>query len=129
MSARRFYQMRSPKKQVKIEGYSFGRMKVGGNTFEKDLILYPDKIEPNWWREQGHALSANDLRTVFQFKPDILVVGQGAFGRLRIPPETGSELKKRNIELISGTTDDMCPMFNRYVQNGKRVAGAFHLTC
>jgi hypothetical protein len=31
-----------------IESYSFGYIKVNSKDYNKDLIIYPDKVIPNW---------------------------------------------------------------------------------
>jgi hypothetical protein len=40
-----------------------------------------------------------------------------------------SALKNQNIQLIAGKTDEAVNAFNRLHSEGRRVAGAFHLTC
>jgi len=36
-----------------IESYLFGRMKVDGNIFDSDLIIFPEKVKSSWWRVEG----------------------------------------------------------------------------
>ena len=33
-----------------IDAYSFGRIRVSGDDFDDDLIVFPDKVEPYWKR-------------------------------------------------------------------------------
>ena len=51
--------------KLRIDGYSFGRMTVGGKEFTSDLIIHRDgRIQDNWWRVQGHRLLSGDIAMV-----------------------------------------------------------------
>ncbi len=114
---------------MKIDSYSFGEMIIDGKSYDNDLIVYPDKIEPGWWREQGHSLSLHDLRSVLSYEPDYLIIGCGAQSQMHIPQETKVELEKKGIKVLFGPTKEMYKVFNRHIQEGKKAVAAFHLTC
>ena len=114
---------------MKIDGYSFGSMTVNGNVYDADLIVFPDNIKPNWWRKNGHALLIEDLGEVIEHKPQVLIVGTGAHGAMKIPSSTKEVLRANNIELIDLVTGEAYKVFNGYIQEGRKVVGAFHLTC
>ena len=114
---------------MKIEGYSFGSMTVEGKGYDSDLVIFPEKVISNWWRREGHTLLMEDLEEVIEYKPEVLVVGRGASGVMTIPESTQKALKEKNIELVEGTTGEVYKVFNEYLSQGKRVVGAFHLTC
>ena len=40
-----------------IEEYKFGFIRIDGEEYRRDLVILPDKIIPDWWREKGHRLS------------------------------------------------------------------------
>jgi len=65
-----------------IDDYRFGRIVIDGRAYTSDLILLPHRVVENWWREEGHLLHAADLGPVLELQPEVLVVGQGTFGRL-----------------------------------------------
>ena len=114
---------------MKIDSYSFGTIKVDGTEYTGDLIIFPDKIKTDWWRKQGHSLDPDDLADVIEFKPDVLIVGKGAYGIMNIPAETEKFVRDRGIELIAENTSRACKIFNEKTQKGAKAAGAFHLTC
>ena len=111
-----------------IDSYSFGRMVIDGKTYTSDVILYPDKVDDSWWRESGHLLQKEDLRDVIQYNPEILIVGTGAYGLMKILDETKQFLETEGIELISEETKEACKIYNELKERKKAVA-AFHLTC
>lgn len=114
---------------MKINSYTFGSMTVDGKLYQKDLILFPDEIESNWWRKEGHTLLIEDLKEVIDYKPDILIVGTGASGVMQIPIDTRTALKKYGIKLIDENTYQASQFFNQSIEKGEKVVGAFHLTC
>jgi len=114
---------------MRIDSYSFGVMKVDGIEYNADLIVFPDRIRSNWWRKQGHSLAIEDLDDVLEFKPEVLIVGEGASGLMQIPALTKRALQEQNIELVAENTGRAWQLFNEQVQKGKKAVGAFHLTC
>jgi len=114
---------------MKITHYSFGKMIVNGNEYTSDLIILPDRIHQSWWRKEGHSLCIEDLTEIFKSDIDILVVGTGAYGRMRVSDEIINELKKKGIETYPEDTGKAVDLFNKLIEEGRKVAGAFHLTC
>ncbi|MEM3696930.1 MAG: Mth938-like domain-containing protein [Candidatus Bathyarchaeia archaeon] len=114
-----------------IESYDFGVMVIKGKRYTSDLIVYQEKVFDGWWRKEGHRLFVEDLGKVFSFepKPQVLVVGTGFSGLLKVSNEVGEALKSHGIELVTQPTKEAYQTFNKILASGKRVAGAFHLTC
>jgi len=111
-----------------IEHYDFGQIIIHGQTHRQDVIIFPDQVFTPWWRAQGHLLQSLDLKTVFAAAPTTLVVGQGAYGRMAIAPETETALEAAGIQLITLPTQAACETYNKLYTQGQVVA-ALHLTC
>lgn len=112
-----------------IESYSYGLMSIDGKTYDKDLIIFPDRILPNWWRKEGHTLNIEDLGDVLRAKPKMLIIGKGSSGFMKVPLLTKLRLQEEDIEVIEKNTARAVEFFNEQVQLGRNVAAAFHLTC
>ena len=112
-----------------IESYSFGRIQINGKIFTADLIITPEKIIADWWRKSGHSLCMEDLKDVMDAPPDVLIVGCGAHGVLKVPADTLSELERRGIEVITETTGKAVGTYTRLRGGKQRVAAGLHLTC
>lgn len=112
-----------------IEDYQFGYIKVSGKTYTRDLIVFPDKIITNWWRKEGHNLCMEDLADVLKFKPDILIVGTGYYGVMKVHRDVIEKLEKIGIEVKILKTSDAVRAYNELARQNKRVAAALHLTC
>jgi hypothetical protein len=111
-----------------IDSYDFGRIVIDGKHYNSDLIVFPDKVRDGWWRKEGHRLHVEDLKDVLEAKPEVLVVGTGYYGLMKVPPETRKHVESEGIELIAQKTTEACKTFNRLVKSRKVVA-ALHLTC
>ena len=111
-----------------IEAYHFGCILIDGEEYTSDVIIYPDKIDSTWWRRDGHKLCVEDLKDVLREKPDVLVVGMGKPGLMKVLPETETYLKSEGIQLIAKPTEDACKIYNKF-SKGKKVIAALHLTC
>ncbi|UCG35112.1 MAG: hypothetical protein JSW17_06410 [Candidatus Omnitrophota bacterium] len=114
---------------MQIDSYSFGSITVDGKVYTDDLIVFPEKVSSGWWRKQGHSLCMEDLAEVLVYKPQILIVGKGASSCMDIPSSTVQILKDEGIEVIGDNTASAVELFNEYIGAGKKVVGAFHLTC
>jgi hypothetical protein len=113
---------------MKIEHYSFGKITIEGKTYTSDVIIYPEKVNASWWRKEGHNLQVVDLTDVINANPQILVIGTGATGLMRVPKETISHLQSKGIEVHVARTGEAVEIFNK-LQKDKIVIAAFHLTC
>lgn len=114
---------------MRIDSYSFGVMKVDGAEYRRDLIVFPDKVRSNWWRKEGHSLAIEDLDEVLAFKPEVLVIGKGASGLMKVPASTQETLQEQGIEVIAANTGQAWRILNEQIEKGRKVIGAFHLTC
>lgn len=113
-----------------IDGYNEGsRMTVGGETYHNDLKIIDGRVRKQWWRKQGHRLDLDDIRDILSAGPDILVIGTGYAGNLRIPESVRSGIEEQGIRVVDEKTAQAVKTFNRLHAEGKQVAGAFHLTC
>ena len=112
----------------KIESYEFGHIVIDGQAYKADLILLPDRILDGWWRQEGHVLHPADLDAVFDAHPDVLIVGQGAYSRMRVADETARAVERAGIEMIVLPTHKAVERYNS-LPAGQRAAAALHLTC
>ncbi len=100
-----------------------------GLSFCKDLKIIGDDVLENWWRNEGHHVDAVDIADILTASPEVLVVGTGYAGFMEVSKSLHFALKDRNIKLIAQKTPRAVEIFNELRSRGKRVAGAFHLTC
>ena len=113
-----------------IDAYIAGHgIRIKGRMYQSDVKIIGGEVQANWWRKAGHRLDQDDLSDILENQPDILVVGTGYAGMMRVPDATREALANHGISMQVEKTDSAVRVFNRLYKEGRKVAGAFHLTC
>lgn len=148
-----------------IESYSFGRIVIGGRVYTRDVIIYTTTrqgptVVRNWWRAEGHLLQYEDILEkktnkliwgMGKEEPDVLVLGTGAYGLMKVPAELCKKLEALGIKVFVQRTPEACAQYNELIkrltpfchsdrseeshppvilsERSGRVIAALHLTC
>ena len=105
----------TPREPPRIDSYTFGRIVVDGEAYTKDVIITPDGVRPEWWRERGHRLTLKDLGDLLDDPPDVLIIGIGANGVMSVPDTVADAVRERGIELIIEKSGTAVETYNRGV--------------
>ena len=111
-----------------IDSYHFGEIVINGKKYSSDVVIFPNRVREKWWRKTGHELCLEDIVETIAENPEVLVVGTGASGLMKVLPEVEQLAQARRIRLIVETTDKACSTFNQLCHS-KRLVAALHLTC
>ena len=111
-----------------IDSYQFGLIVVNGKKYTSDIIIFPDSVKDSWWRKTGHELCLKDITEVITGNPEVLVVGTGASGLMKVLPEVRQSIETQGIKLIVEATDKACKIYNQLCHS-QRVAATLHITC
>jgi hypothetical protein len=111
-----------------IDSYQFGLIVVSGRRYTSDIVIFPDSVSDNWWRKMGHQLCLDDIAEVITENPEVLVVGTGASGLMKVLPEVRQVLEARAVKLIVEATDKACHTYNQFCHSQRAVV-ALHITC
>ena len=112
-----------------IESYKFGQIIIDKKKYTSDLIIFKDHIYDNWWRKEGHNLCIDDIKEIIDKKPEILIIGTGYYGLMKVPEELIEYIKSSGTkQVIVKETGDACNEYNKLYKNNNLIA-AFHLTC
>ncbi len=112
-----------------IGHYSFGSVAINGARYDNDVIISPEGIE-GWWRREGHLVQIADITAILERNPDVLVIGTGHSGMMRVAPEVRQACRERGVRLETHHTAKACTVFNRLAGEGREtVIAALHLTC
>jgi hypothetical protein len=113
---------------MKVEHYSFGVIKLNGKEFRRDVIVYREFVK-EWWRKEGHRVCLEDVEDILRLKPEIVVIGTGYYGIVRVDREVIKRLKEEGIDVICEESRKAVETYNKLLKEGKKVALAIHLTC
>lgn len=111
-----------------IDTYSFGSISIDGKKYTADVLVYPDRVDARWWRKEGHRLDPADLQAALAAQPEVLIVGTGFYGAMKVPPETAEFVRQQGVELVAARTGEAVQTYNA-LSPSQRVVAALHLTC
>ena len=112
-----------------ITDFSFGKIVVNGKTYSDDIKIVRGQVISDWWRKSGHRVDIKDVTDILEAKPDILVIGKGSPGLMKSTSSLRDYLDVNDVELIERKTAKAIEVFNKLYQEGKNVAGGFHISC
>ena len=111
--------------------YRFGRLRVDGEAFTKDVVLdrgvlRKRKKKPSReFREQfGHTPVS--LKEEIPWQCERLVIGTGMQGRLPVMEEVNAEAQRRGVELVVCTTPEAVELLQKGPGNTNAI---LHVTC
>jgi hypothetical protein len=109
----------------------FGRIKIDGEKFSKDVVLDRGKIRKRKkkpsreYREQfGHTPLSVKEEIPWECKR--LVIGTGIEGRLPIMDDVQTEAQRRGVQLVICSTPDAVQMLK---ENPADTNAILHVTC
>lgn len=112
---------------VRIDGTSFGSITVDGKHYTHDVWILADGSIRR--RDQDHEFTLSELYFLLEGKPELVIVGTGQSGCVRVDKEAAELAVKQGVKIIDGITPDAFKRYNETANAGRRVAGAFHVTC
>lgn len=113
---------------MNISFYSFGRIRIDNKTFHHDIIINPDGSVLQWQRRQGHLLQNCDLEELLKQRPDLIIVGTGFWGAMKVSEEVEETLDSSDIEVYYLKSAAAVDLFNN-TSSTRKTALAIHLTC
>ncbi|MGQ9573823.1 MAG: ROK family protein [Thermoguttaceae bacterium] len=117
----------------KIASFRFGEITVGQKTYTRDLYILADgtlkKRKKALARQEyhtAHMVGPKELERVCRAGPEVLFVGTGERGGLRLSDEALRYLSQRSIECRAMPTPELIEAYNKCA---KRKAALIHVTC
>lgn len=114
-----------------IDNYHFGSITIDGKNYNYDVEVYSDGRVLKWWRKEGHVVNIEDIERSLEQNPEIIIIGTGESGVVKVKEEVKKEILTKGIELIIDLTGGAVKIFNELSQKypNKKIIGLFHLTC
>ncbi len=110
-----------------IDSYRFGEIVIDGKRYTDHVVISGNSVR-KWRTKEGHLLCPDDLTAIIRDKPDIVIIGTGKFGEVKVPQTVLDYAKSHGIQLICQVTDEACRTYNNLAVSA-RVTAALHLTC
>ena len=118
---------------MRIQGSEFGNITIDGRTYEHDVIIrLSGKVKKRQKklskRQYGtsHIISRAEATFVFEKGCDVIIVGAGHEGNVRLSPEANDYFEKKRCGVILQPTPEAIRSFNHSKAN---KIGLMHVTC
>ncbi len=114
---------------MRIKNYSFGSIEINGSKYSNDILIFGNEINEGWWRQEGHSLCMEDISWLLAREPNIIIIGRGSRGVLKVPEKLKRELSQQGYELFSARTEEAVKRYNKLQDTDEDIGAGFHLTC
>ncbi|MDF1520984.1 MAG: Mth938-like domain-containing protein [Brevefilum sp.] len=119
-----------------IDSFDWGSFVIKGEMHSadgegvgKDICIIDGIVTP-WSARKGHLLKPKMVSGIIGSGIEILVIGNGVNGALKVPEKTRKAISDAGVsELIIERTPQACATFNRLYREGESVALLAHGTC
>ncbi len=117
---------------MKVEEYSFGRIKIGDNEYTYDVWIINGEI---YKRDKGlskrlfqtsHRIPKEELEKIVRENTKRVIIGTGEGGLVSVEKNGIMSLEEKGIKLEMYRTGELAKM---KLQFGKDDSGIIHLTC
>jgi len=119
-----------------FQKYKFGMVEFDNKKYFHDIVIHVDgrvdKRDKNPSKMKygtSHILCREEIEGLVHEKPEILVIGCGQSGALKVGEDAREILNKKNIELTDLTTQKAIIKYNTLKNLSRRVAAVIHVTC
>jgi hypothetical protein len=117
-----------------INNTSFGSITIEKNEYDHDVIINLAG-EVNKRRKKlskrvfgtSHTISLDEAEFIYEEGTEIVVIGTGQYGMVKLSKEAVSFFEEKNVEAILMPTSEALHKWNR--ERNKKVVGLFHVTC
>lgn len=97
--------------------------------YNHDVVIYPEGVLSDWWRIEGHRLQLADVKNFLGMKVDVVIIGTGYDGVMRVDEEVIDAFKKSCPEVYVLKSRQAVRKYNEEVSKGRKVLLLIHLTC
>jgi len=110
----------------KIDNTYFGAIIINGRKFDSDVVLdWTGDIKP---RPGSHSFTKADLNELMMRDPEVIIVGTGTAGNVKVDADAEIAAKMHGVELIAMLTPLAVAEFNKHAKRRKAIA-VIHVTC
>jgi hypothetical protein len=118
---------------MRIEGSEFGNITIDGKTYDHDVVIRLSgkvkKRQKKLSKERygtSHIISRAEAKSVFEKGCDLVIIGAGHEGNVRLSPKARDYFENKRCSVILQPTPQAIRAFNDSKAN---KIGLMHVTC
>jgi len=110
----------------RIDNAFFGSVSIDGKKYDYDLVISWDGEITE--KDRRHNFTKSELMDILMKEPDVVIIGTGFAGNVKIDPDAEIFAKIEGIDLMTLPTPIAISEFNKLSKRKKTVA-VLHITC
>jgi hypothetical protein len=117
----------------RLENTQFGSVTIDGQIYLHDVLIHLDgtvaKRKKKLSKEiygTSHIISLAEAEFIYEEKAEVLVIGGGQFGMVKLSEEAARFFEARRCRVVILPTPEALDAWN---QAGPGTLGLFHVTC
>lgn len=119
---------------IKINSVEWGKIKINGQEFGQVLIVDDQVLERDSEKlhqlfDTTHKIGDWEVEQLVADNPEVIVVGNGWGGILKINEKLKIKIERLGIEVKFLKTPRAVEEYNKLVAEGKKVNALIHTTC
>ncbi len=116
---------------MRIEGFTFGSIRINGATYERDVVIDRGKIrkrnkKPSKPLRDAYGHTPLSIEEQIPWKCRRLLVGTGVHGALPVREEVKREAERRQVQLLTLPTPAAIEALTKQPKDTNAI---LHLTC
>ena len=119
---------------ITINSTSFGSIIINNKKYSQVLIIGEEIKERNAKKLNElfgttHQIGDWEIEDLISNSPEIIIIGTGQRGVLKVSDEFKSKIKESGVELKTFITSVAIKEYNKFILQGKKVNALIHTTC
>ena len=116
---------------VVINSTKFGSVTIDGKIYDEEdnYIVFWDGEIIGLHTAERHVFGKPELNIILKKNPDMVIVGTGDSGLLRVSEEVRNLCRRKGIKLIEMRSRGAIIKFNEAFNQEKKVVAFIHVTC
>ena len=110
---------------VHIDSTSFGEICIDGKTHYADVVVCWDGTIEHVPKD--HIFGLDDFFSLARKKPDMIIIGIGQSGSVKIPEHVHAVAEEKNIPLYIEQSPKATEIFNAFLKDGKKAVALIHV--
>jgi len=109
-----------------VQRYEPGLVQIRNHSFRRSLVVLPNRLLSDWPPSEAQLLQPNDLQTIIECRPEVLILGTGEH-QVFPEPAVFAGLMEAGIGCEVMNNAAACRTFNILLAEDRQVALALML--
>ena len=117
-----------------IDSTKFGEITIDGGNYKQVLIVGDLVMERDYQKLESlfgttHKIGNWEIEELIGNNPEIIIIGTGQNGVMEVNDKFLEIMERKNIKVITEITPKAIEIYNKKVEENKKINALIHTTC